>query len=172
MKTLVIAFLLFSLVRLLGDEPVYSDSFHKHYPLRGREFDLVRYELEAPVVIWDELRHRKVTVLRTRGDKYPYEDQKTLITVKGRGLETSRVLSATDFRTVEVSWITGKLIFVRLGIGHIAAVEAVYDVEKDSWVYRESVQYITNVEPDGSANGSQPIPSETNRASSAAGSRR
>jgi len=150
MKTILIAFLLFSLASLLGDEPVYSvvysDIFHKHYPRRGREFDLVRYELEAPVVIWDELSQRKVTVLRTRGDKYPYEDQKTLITVEGRGLETSRVLSATDFRTVEVLWITGKLIFVRLGLGNIAAVEAVYDVEKDLWAYRESVQYIQNVD--------------------------
>jgi hypothetical protein len=152
MKTLVIALLLFSLVKVLGDEVVYSDTFQRHYPRRGREFDLVRYQLEAPVVIWDELRRRKVTVLRTRGDKYPYEEQKAAITVEGRGLEASRALSAADFRTVDVSWISGKLIFIRLGIGHVAAVEAVYDVEKDSWIYRESVEYIKNIEPNGAAN--------------------
>ena len=139
MKRFAIASVLLSLVTMLGNERVYSDSFHKHYPLRGREFDLSRHELEAPVEVWHDLRRRKVTVLRTRGDKYPYEDQKAVITIEGRGLEMPKALSASDFRTVDVSWITEKLIFIRVGIGHVAAVETIYDVEKDSWLYRESV---------------------------------
>ena len=172
MKALLITFLLCLPGALGADDVTYSDVFLKHYPVRGREFDIANYALEAPSIIWDDLRKRKVTVLRTRGDKYPYEEQKCVITVEVSGFETPRVLSAAHFRTVDVSWITGKLILIRLGIGHVAAVEAIYDTEKDSWVYRESVQYIKKVEPEGAANRSQPIRSETNSTSRAAGSGR
>jgi len=55
---------------------VYSDEFRDHYPTRGRRFDLNRYQLEAPVVVWDDSHEKKITVLRTRGDKYGYEQQK------------------------------------------------------------------------------------------------
>src|SRR6266511_5568087 len=95
-----------------ADDVTYSDVFLKHYPVRGREFDIANYALEAPSIIWDDLCKRKVTVLRTRGDKYPYEEQKCVITVEGSGFETPRVLSAAHFRTVDVSWITGKLILI------------------------------------------------------------
>ena len=172
MKALVIASLLILPAGLHADEVTYSNAFHKHYPVRGRVYDLAGNALEAPSISWDGLRERKVTVLRTRGDKYPYEEQKCVITVEGKGLEKPRVLSATHFRTVDISWITGKLILLRLGIGHVAAVEAIYDIEKDSWVYRESVEYAKKVGPDGAANGSQRIRSEANQTSSAAGSRR
>ena len=67
--------------------------------------------------------------------------QKCLIRIEGAGLDKPRELSATDFRAVQVSWVTEKLVFILLDIGHIAAVEAIYDVEKDSWLYRESVLY-------------------------------
>ncbi len=119
---------------------VYSDSFSSHYPIRGeRAFDLSEYELEAPVVVWDSSHRKKATVFRTRGDKY--EDQKCIIRVEGRSLDKPRELSVTDFRTVTVSWITAKLILINLDIGHIAGVDAIYDVEKDSWIYQESVSY-------------------------------
>ncbi|MEX2381859.1 MAG: hypothetical protein WD490_05720 [Opitutales bacterium] len=147
MKALFITFLLFLPFGLHADtdEVMYSDVFHKHYPVQGREFDLTHDDLETPNVVWDDLRQRKITVLRTRGDKYPYEEQKCVIIIEGSGLETPRILSATHFRTVEVSWITGKLILLRIGIGHVAAVEAIYDTEKESWVYRESIHYVKKV---------------------------
>ena len=84
MKALVIASLLILPAGLHADEVAYSDAFHKHYPVRGREYDLASYALEAPSISWDALRERKVTVLRTRGDKYPYEEQKCVITVEGK----------------------------------------------------------------------------------------
>ncbi len=157
MKALVITFLVCLTVGLCGDEVTYSDVFHKHYPVRGQEFDLAGYTLQAPVIVWDDSRQRKVTVLRTKGDAYPYEEQKCVITVEGTGLGTPQVLSAAHFRTVDVSWITGKLILLKLGIGHVAAVEAIYDTEKDSWLYRESVQYAKKVEADASAIETQPV---------------
>jgi hypothetical protein len=44
---------------------------------------------------------------------------------------------------VEADWITTKLVFFRLGLGHAAGVEAIYDVEREVWIYRESVQFLT-----------------------------
>jgi len=157
---------------IVASDATYSDTFQRHYPVRGREFVLERYELENPTTVWDKHLRRKATVRRTRGDKYPYEDQKCVITLEGHGLEQPRFISLSDFRSVEVSWITGKLVLIEVGIGHVAAVEVIYDTEKDLWVYRESVQYTKKVEPDGPANGSQPLRRKTNRTSSAAGSRR
>lgn len=157
MKVLFIVLLLF-LPAALGVAEVtysvsYSEAFHKHYPVRGRDFVLTHYALEVPTVMWTQFGQRKVTVFRTKGDEYPYEEQKCVIKVEGSGLETPRILSATHFRTVDVSWITEKLLLIRLGIGRIAVVEAIYDTDKDSWLYRESVQYIEKVEPADARNG-------------------
>ena len=148
----------------------YSDDFRDHYPKIGRRFDLNPYELEAPTVVWDSVHDRKITILRTRGDKYGYEQQKCVMTVEGRGLKSPRFLAVLAFRNVEASWITGKLIMIKLDIGHVAGVEAIYDVEGDKVIYCESVSY--TIEPDSAVNGSQPIRSETNGTSSAAGPRR
>lgn len=142
-------FIALSLVLLMvssrGADVTYSDAFRRHYPVRGREFVIERYELEEPTVVWNQHYRRKATIRRTRGDTYPYEDQKCVITVEGQGLKQERFLSLADFRTVQVSWVTGKLMLLEVGIGHVAGVEAIYDVEKDLWVYRESVQYARSV---------------------------
>lgn len=37
-----------------GLTTLYSDEFRDHYPTRGRRFELGRYKLEAPVVVWDQ----------------------------------------------------------------------------------------------------------------------
>jgi len=140
----------FASVIIGADGTHYSDALHRHYPVRGRAFDLKDYALEVPTVARNNNGQRVATVRRTRGEKYPYEEQKCAITVEGAGLDTPRVLSASHFRTVEVSWITNKLLLLRLGIGNVAAVEAIYDTEKDIWIYRESVQYNKTVELRGS----------------------
>ncbi|MBI4328020.1 MAG: hypothetical protein HY674_22545 [Chloroflexi bacterium] len=132
---------------------LYSDDFRDHYPTRGRRFDLSRYQLEAPVVVWNDSHEKKITVLRTRGDKDGYELQKCVMTIDGNGLRRPRFLSILGFRNIETSWITGKLVLIKLDIGHVAGVDAIYDAEKDTLVYCESVSYVVHIE-DGSANGS------------------
>ena len=74
-----------------GDGTHYSDAFYSHYPVRGRVFDLMGYALEVPTVAHNNNGQRVATVRRTRGDKYPYEDQKCEITVEGDGLETPQL---------------------------------------------------------------------------------
>lgn len=125
---------------------IYSDHLQDHYPVEGKAYDLGSYSLEVPIVAWNENRNRSATVIRTRGDAYPYERQKGLITIEGDGLERALVLSVSHFRTIDVSWVTEKLILIRIGVGRVAAVEAIYDVIASEWVYRESVQFVESVE--------------------------
>jgi hypothetical protein len=106
-----------------------------------------RYQVEARVVVWDEGHERKATVSRTRGEKYGYEEQKCVITIEGAGIKRARFLSVLGFREVEISWITRRLVRLRLDIGHVAGVEAVYDAERDRLVYCESISYSNDANP-------------------------
>ena len=122
-----------------GVTAVYSNDFRDHYPTPGRRFDLGVYQLEAPAVVWDDAHDRKITLIRTRGDKYGYEQQKCVMTIEGKGLKSPRFLSVLGFRNIQASWITGKLVVIKLDIGHVAGVDAIYDSETDKLIYCESV---------------------------------
>jgi hypothetical protein len=139
MRFACIVFLFFLATRGGAGEVTYSETFSEYYPVRGAAFDLAHHSLESPTIVTNQ-NQRKLTVLRTRGDRYSYEEQKCVITVEGPGIEKTRTLSAQGFRTVGTSWVTGKLILIRLGIGPVAMVEAIYDTEKDAWLYRASLE--------------------------------
>jgi len=64
-------------------------------------------------------------------------------------------------------WLAGIKIIVPL-----LAVFVAYKSTFPVFLWRSGIDDSRNLEPDGAANGSQPIRSETNRTSSAAGSRR
>lgn len=123
---------------------VYSDDFLDHYPTSSPGgFDLSPLAQEAPVVVWNGPdRERKVTVVRTDGTKYGYDEQKAVIRIEGRGLAQPEELSIKGFRVITVTWINDKLIFIDVNISHITNIQAIYDVEKQVWIYRESVQYL------------------------------
>ncbi len=146
MRILLLAFLAHFSFRLSANEIVYSEALEKNYPVEGKAFDLGSYERETPQVVWNASQTRSSTVIRTRGDTYPYERQKGLITIEGDGLEKPRVLSVSHFRTIDVSWVTEKLILIRIGVGRVAAVEAVYDILEKTWIYQESLQFVESVD--------------------------
>ncbi len=148
---------------------VYSNDSRDHYPKVGQRFDLNPYQLEPPVVIWDSAHERKITIQRTSGDRYGYEQQKCVMTIEGKGIKHPRFLSVLGFRNIETAWVTGKLVLIKLNIGHVAGVDAIYDAEKDRLVYCESVHYGVGIEPAGLANRRQPFPTETNRTPPAPG---
>jgi len=127
---------------LRADRVVYSDALKEYYPIEGETYDLGSYALEVPVVAWDERRSRSATVVRTRGDAYPYERQKGVITIEGEGIEEPVELSVSRFRTINVSWISEKLIQIKIGVSRTAVVEAIYDILNREWVYLESLQYV------------------------------
>ena len=83
----------------------------------------------------------------------------------------------------EIDWVNEKLLRVRVWWGRICATDLILDVEREQIIYREMVwdgvipyqqfqEAKTKSQPDGPANGSQPIRSKTNRTSPVAGSRR
>ncbi len=142
MRILLLVFITFFSCKLSGNEIVYSNNLEEHYPVEGKAFDLGSYERETPQVVWNDSQTRSATVIRTRGDTYPYERQKGFITIEGDGLEKPRVLSVSHFRTIDVTLVTEKLILIRIGVGRVAGVGAIYDVMEEAWVYGESLQYI------------------------------
>ena len=114
------------------------------------------------MVVWDAGHHRKITVVRTRaGPSNDYERERCLIAISGEGLDQPRFLSLCDFGHVEASWITEKLILIQLYPGRIAAVEAIYDVEENKFVYRQSVSYGWLDEPTNPVAASQLAPPES-----------
>jgi len=102
--------------------------------MRGRKFDLSRYQLEAQP--WrGTTATTKDNGLADARDRYGYEQQKCVMTIEGNGLENPEFLSVLDFRNIETLWITGKLILIKLDVGHVAGVDAIYDAEKDMLIY-------------------------------------
>lgn len=131
----------------------YSDEHREYYPTRGRRFELDGFELEPPVVVWDDGYHRKITIVRLPAGKLG-DYERGLITISGEGLDEPRFLSLCAFRDVKTSWITEKLILIQLYLGRIATVEAIYDVEEDRFIYRQSLSYYW---PPGRATSSPPV---------------
>ncbi len=126
-----------------GAETVrYSDAFKERYPERGEIVSLDGKSVEPVVRVHNDSRDRTLLIQRTRGSHYGYEKQLGLLRVEGTGLESGRVISMRGFRTLEASWITRKLVLIRIGLGPVAVVEAIYDVEADAWIYRESLEYL------------------------------
>jgi hypothetical protein len=140
-----------------GSVDYSADQFQEYYPKIGAKVKLDGLELEKPIVVSSD-QCRKATVIRTCGDKYGYQNQKCLITFAGKGLDKPRIVSVANFRTVDVSWITGKLVLIDVNIGHVASTQSIYDVEKSAWVYQESLQYYPDqAEPSTAPNATSPL---------------
>jgi hypothetical protein len=149
-----------------GDMVAYSNDFREHYPKVGRIFDLSRYERETPAVVWNSAHEGKITIQRTRGDRYGYDQQRCVISVEGNNLKVPRYLSVRNFRAVTASWVTDKLILIKLDLGHVAGVEAIYDAERDTLIYCESVTCF--IQPENSLSANWRTHSKTNAAPSVA----
>jgi hypothetical protein len=81
------------------------------------------------------------------------------------------------------AWVNEKLLRIRVWWGRICGTDLIVDVEREQIIYKEMVWWGAiafeqfqeakkKSQPDGAANEGQPIRSETNTTSSAAGSRR
>jgi hypothetical protein len=96
-------------------------------------------------------------------------------------------LVAIRFRDIhycqDIGWVNEKLLRIRVWWGRICATDLIVDVERERVIYKEMVwdgsiafqqfqEAKKKSQPDGAANGSQPIHSETNPTPPAAGSRR
>ena len=96
--------------------------------------------LEAPVVVSSPLGSSTARVVRTDGTKVPYENAEAHITVESEFGDTI-YFSSRGLRTIDVQWIGERFLFIRKGIGHIVAIEEIYDIVDKTWLVQQTVRY-------------------------------
>jgi hypothetical protein len=121
---------------------VFSEDFKSWYPevIDPATGTLTGLPVEAPVTVASPHHAWSAAVTRTDGATVPYERSLGRIEVAGDGQSTT-VIQVHGFRTVTVAWINDRLLRVNLGLGRVAEVEAIYDLQGRRWLYRDSLSY-------------------------------
>ena len=120
----------------------YSDSFSDRYS----EASDSRLEfhpetpLEPLIEVQSALGASTAQVLRTDGVKVFYENALAHISVESKLCEDI-YFKVKGFRTVTASWIGERYLFIRRDIGHVAAIEEIYDLVERKWLLQQSVHY-------------------------------
>ena len=96
--------------------------------------------LEPVVVVSSPIGSSTARVLRTDGTKIPYDDAEAHITVLSAFGEPI-YFKSKGFRTVNVHWLGERFLFISKGIGHIAAIEEIYDIVDKKWLVQQTVSY-------------------------------
>jgi hypothetical protein len=129
---------------LPADAPrvVFSDDFKDWYPevIDAAAGALAGLPVEAPVTVASPHQLWTAVVTRTDGVAVPYERSLGRIEIAGDERPTT-VIQVHGFRTVAVAWINDRLLRVNLGLGRVAEVEAIYDLQGRRWMYRDSLSY-------------------------------
>ena len=142
MRILVIAMFFAAAASQQAPPVAYSDAFAGRYgeasdtPLEFPEAT----PLEPAVVVRSRLGASSATMLRTDGVKIPYEQAEAHITVTSE-LGAPSYLRMRGFRSVTTSWVGERLLFIYRDVGHVAAVEEIYDVVDRKWLLQQSVHY-------------------------------
>ena len=127
-----------------ADQPrvIFSNDFKDWYPdiIDPSKGALTGLPLEAPVTVTSPHQVWAATVTRTEGTKVPYDQSLGRIEVTSDG-QPMTVIRTHGFRTITVTWINDRLLHVNLGLGRIAEVEAIYDMQGHQWLYRDSISY-------------------------------
>jgi hypothetical protein len=132
-----------SLVFGAESQPVlFSDQFKDSYPeiIDASAGSWDGLPQEAAIAVPSPHRAWTATLRRTDGAQVPYDRSLARIEVAGEGGPLV-VIQAHGFRTVTVTWINDRLLRVVLGLGRVAEVDAIYDLESRRWVYQDSVSY-------------------------------
>jgi hypothetical protein len=121
---------------------IFSDVFKDYYPevIDPLQGSLVGLPQEPAVTVVSRQRLRTAIVMRTDGSTVPYEQALGRIEVSGDD-QPLTVIRVHGFRTVDVRWINDRLLHIDLGLGHVAAVEAIYDLQAQRWLYQDSLTY-------------------------------
>ena len=109
---------------------IFSNDFKEWYPeiIDPSKDALTGLPLETPVVVASPQHAWTATVTRTYGTKVPYDHSLGRIEVASDGQPTT-VIRVHGFRTITVTWINDRLLHVSLGLGRIAGVDAIYDMQ-------------------------------------------
>ncbi|MDH3640610.1 MAG: hypothetical protein OES38_00825 [Gammaproteobacteria bacterium] len=96
--------------------------------------------LEPAIVVSSRLGTSTAHILRTDGVKIPYESAEAHLSVTSE-LASTVYFSVKGFRSITATWIGERLLFIRRDVGHVAAIEEIYDVVDGKWLLQQSVHY-------------------------------
>lgn len=120
----------------------YDDSFPDRYStiLTEAPTVLANMPLEEEVIVRSPVGAGVARIRRTDGAVVPYDDNIGIVTIR-HGFGDDVYLLSKGFRTITVSWIGERYVHVNKGIGHIAAVEEIYDLIEQTWLVQHTVIY-------------------------------
>ena len=120
----------------------YSDGFADRYSVVVEEPLVFEPEtpLEDEIVVHSPTGEGTARLTRTDGVKVPYEENVAHVVIEHRFGDTV-YLRSTGFRTINVTWIGERYVFINKGIGHVAAIEEIFDLVERKWLVQHSVAY-------------------------------
>ena len=139
-------FILLALTSVVAAQPgppaIYDKSFSDRYCVVMLEKPTFSENtpLEPPMIVNSPIGSSTAHVVRTDGTKVPYDDAEAHITVVSAFGDTI-YFKSRGFRTVDVQWIGERFLFINKGIGHIVAIEEIYDIVDKKWLVQQTVSY-------------------------------
>jgi hypothetical protein len=104
--------------------------------------------VESPMGTW------KAVVQQTDPVVVPYDQAKGCIQVGGGPVNRSIMIG--NFRTLEVTWINERLLYVFTDVGHTAGVGQLLDVYDGKWIYARTEYYLDAAAQTGPPSPRQP----------------
>ena len=120
----------------------YGDAFADHYSSIQSEAPSIPKDLplEQEVVIYSPSREGIARFVRTDGAKVPYEENIGIVRIEHKFGPTIFLVSK-GFRTINITWIGERFVFLDKNLGHVANVEEIYDLVNGKWLVQQSVRY-------------------------------
>ena len=142
MRHLILLALTSVVVAQPGPPAIYDKSFSDRYCIVTQDEPRFAEDkpLESPVSIKSPIGSSTARVVRTDGSMVPYDDAEAHITVESAFGEPI-YFKSKGFRTVDVQWMGERFLFIRKGIGHIVAIEEIYDIVDRRWLVQQTVSY-------------------------------
>ncbi len=81
-----------------------------------------------------------VVLTQTDPIKIPYDDETAYIEVTGEQF-APLYIEVKNFRGVELSWATDRILVIRRDIGHIAGMEEVIDIVDRRWLFQKAFHF-------------------------------
>ncbi len=79
-------------------------------------------------------------LVQTDAAKVPYERETAHIEVTGPQIK-SLYIEVVGFRTIQVTWVTDRILVITRDIGHVAGTEEVIDVVERKWLSQWQIGY-------------------------------
>ena len=120
----------------------YGDEFADRYSSISAEASTIPdiMPLEEEVIVYSPTGEGVARTIRTDGAKVAYEDNIAIVSVE-HGFGDPVFLRSRGFRTIAVSWIGERYVYINKGIGHVVSIEEIFDLVESRWLVQHTVHY-------------------------------